>query len=330
MSRNRPEEAAVAAVVAALRNLYGDRVSTTTAVTAAHGGGEGGHNVQPPHAVFFARCTPDVSQAVALCRDYGVPLIPFGVGTSLEGQVHAAYGGLCLDLSGLDQILSVSAEDLDARVQAGVTREQLNAHIRDQGLFFPLDPGANATLGGMASTRASGTNAVRYGTMRDVTLGLTIVTPDAKVIRTGGRARKSSAGYDLTRLYVGSEGTLGVITELQLRLFGIPETIAAAVCPFDSLDGAVNSVAMVLQMGIPVARIELLDALQMRASISYSKLVDFVEAPTLFLEFHGSPRAVEEQVAAVEEIANLNGGGDLRWAAAQEQRSAVWTARHNA
>ncbi|WP_230206725.1 FAD-binding oxidoreductase [Novosphingobium sp. Gsoil 351] len=267
---------------------------------------------------------------VAACGQYRVPLIPFGVGTSLEGQIQAIQGGVCLDMSGMDRVLAVSAADLDCRVEAGVTREALNAFVRSEGLFFPLDPGANATLGGMAATRASGTNAVRYGTMRDVTLGLTVVTPQGVIIRTGSRARKSSSGYDLTRLYIGSEGTLGVITELQLRLFGIPETIAAGVCQFATLAGAVDAVIIMLQMGIPVARVELLDEVQMQGCIAYSKLSQFVALPTLFLEFHGSPAAVAEQVEQVRGIAQDHGGGTLQWAQAQEERTALWAARHNA
>ena len=284
----------------------------------------------PPDAVVYARSTEDVAAIVGLCAEHRIPVIPYGVGTSLEGQVQAINGGVSLDLSQMDRVLAINPDDLDCRVEAGVTREALNAQIRDLGLFFPLDPGANATLGGMAATRASGTNAVRYGTMRDVTLGLTVVTPHGQIIHTGGRARKSSAGYDLTRLYVGSEGTLGVITELQLRLFGIPETIAAAVCQFESLDSAVQAVTLILQLGLPVARIELLDDVQMRACIAYSKLDGLADLPTLFLEFHGSPMAVDDQIAQVRGLIGDFGGGDLLWASAQEDRTKLWTARHNA
>jgi len=313
-----------------LRARFGDRVATSEAVRASHGRGEGLHDLHAPDAVVFARSTEEVAAAVALCAEHRVPVIPFGVGTSLEGQIQAVAGGISLDLSGMDRILEVNAADLDCRVEAGVTREALNAHVRDRGLFFPLDPGANATLGGMAATRASGTNAVRYGTMREVTLGLTVVTPQGAVIRTGGRARKSSAGYDLTRLYVGSEGTLGVVTELRLRLFGIPETIAAAVCQFDALEGAVDAVTLILQMAIPLARIELLDDVQMRACIAHSKLEGFEAKATLFLEFHGPPAAVDEQVDQVRAVVGDFGGGELRWAKAQEDRTKLWTARHNA
>ncbi len=326
----RPVPVDASAAIARLRDHFGDRLLTSAAACDAHGRGEGLHDIMPPAAVVMAHSTAEVATVVAVCHDTRTPVIPYGVGTSLEGQIQALHGGISLDLSAMDRVLSVTQADLDCRVEAGVTREALNAHIKSDGLFFPLDPGANATLGGMAATRASGTNAVRYGTMREVTLGLTVVTPDGSIIRTGGRARKSSAGYDLTRLYVGSEGTLGVITELQLRLFGIPETIAAAVCPFDTLRGAIDAVVTILQLGIPLARIELLDALQMRACIGYSKLAGFAEAPTLFLEFHGAPASVDEQVAQVAEVAAMHGGGALRWAKRQEERTALWTARHNA
>jgi len=318
------------ALFAALTERLGDRFATSRAVREAHGHGEGVREMMAPDAVAFAQDTDEVADIVTLCGRHRVPVIPFGVGTSLEGQIQAQLGGISLDMSGMNRILSTSAADLDCRVEAGVTREQLNAHIRSDGLFFPLDPGANATLGGMAATRASGTNAVRYGTMRDVTLGLTVVTPQGAVIRTGGRARKSSAGYDLTRLYVGSEGTLGVITELQLRLFGVPDVIAAAVCQFETLAGAVEAVTVIMQMGIAVARIELLDEVQMRACIAYSKLDGFRELPTLFIEFHGSTAAVNEQVGQVRELVGAFGGGELQWAEAQEERTRLWTARHNA
>lgn len=320
----------VATLAERLADNFGERVTTAQAVREHHAGGESFRGTALPDAVVFARSNEEVASVLALANELRVPVIPFGTGTSLEGQLDAGAGSISLDLSQMDAVLSVSPADLDCRVQAGVTREALNAHVRGDGLFFPLDPGANASLGGMAATRASGTNAVRYGTMRDVTLGLTVVTPQGQIMRTGGRARKSSAGYDLTRLYIGSEGTLGVITELQLRLFGIPERIAAAVCAFDTLTGAVEAVTMVLQMGIPIARIELLDALQMRACIAYSKLEGFAEAPTLFLEFHGSPAVVADQIDQVREIAVVNGGGAFRWAEAQEQRTALWAARHNA
>lgn len=317
------------ALAASLASRLGDRFVTSTAVREAHGRGEGLHDIMAPDGVAFPHTSAEVAEIVGLCAAHLVPVIPFGVGTSLEGQVQAVQGGISLDMSGMARILETSAADLDCRVEAGVTREQLNAHIRSEGLFFPLDPGANATLGGMAATRASGTNAVRYGTMREVTLGLTVVTPQGAIIRTGGRARKSSAGYDLTRLYVGSEGTLGVITELQLRLFGIPEVISAAICQFETLTGAVEAVTMILQIGIGIARIELLDEVQMRASIAFSKLEGLRDVPTLFMEFHGSPAAVDEQIAQVRDLVGSFGGGEMQWARAQEERTRLWAARHN-
>ena len=316
--------------LAYLRTLFGDRYVETAAIRQHHGGGEGFRGDHIPDAVLYAESTEDVALAVHHCANHRFPIIPFGVGTSLEGQVEAIHGGLCIDLSRMDKVLAVSADDLDCRVEAGVTREQLNAEIKGEGLFFPLDPGANATLGGMAATRASGTNAVRYGTMRDVVLGLTVVTPQGTVIKTGGRARKSSAGYDLTRLYVGSEGTLGIITEVQLRLFGVPETIAAASVQFQELSHATAAVQIILQLGIPLARIELLDALQMKACIAYSKLSEYSERASLFLEFHGTPASVADQVAQVEAIVREFDALPFRWATATEDRTALWTARHNA
>ena len=294
-----------------------------------HGKDESYHPCVPPDAVAFAQNTEEVSQIVRICARHHTPIIPFGTGTSLEGGVAALRGGVCIDLSQMNQVLRVSPEDLDCSVQAGVTRKQLNRHLRDTGLFFPIDPGADASLGGMAATRASGTNAVRYGTMKDVVLGLTAVLADGQVVKTGGRARKSSAGYDLTRLLVGSEGTLGIITELTLKLFGIPEAMAAAVCPFDTLEGAVNTVILTIQSGIPVARIELLDELQMDAINRWSKL-DYPLSPTLFFEFHGSPQSVVEQTQKVQLISTDDGGGDFRWALQEEDRNRLWAARHDA
>jgi D-lactate dehydrogenase (cytochrome) len=259
-----------------------------------------------------------------------VPVIAFGVGTSLEGHVAALYGGVCLDFSTMNRIVEVNADDLDCRVEAGVTREQLNADLKGTGLFFPIDPGANATIGGMASTRASGTNAVRYGTMRENVLGLTVVTADGRVVRTGGRARKSAAGYDLTRLFIGQEGTLGIITEVQLRLYGVPEAISAAVCQFPDLRSAVQTVILAMQHGIPVARIELLDDVQMGACIGYSKLDGFEAKPTLFFEFHGTAAGVAEQARMMESIALEHAGSAFHWATAPEERSRLWKARHNA
>jgi D-lactate dehydrogenase (cytochrome) len=321
----------ITSTISTLRDHFGERLSTSQALRETHGKGEGFHSDdQLPDAVVFAHTTDDVAFTVQQCAATRTPIIPFGVGTSLEGQIAAVRGGISLDLSQMDKVLSVSADDLDCRVEAGVTREALNAAIRDQGLFFPLDPGANASLGGMASTRASGTNAVRYGTMRELTLGLTVVQADGSVIRTGGRARKSSAGYDLTKLFVGSEGTLGIVTELQVRLFGIPETISAAVCQFETLRGATTAVMQAMQIGVPLARIELLDEMQMKACIAYSKLENLAEAPTLFLEFHGAPNAVAEQIETMRELAEANGGGAFGWASTQEERTKLWTARHNA
>jgi D-lactate dehydrogenase (cytochrome) len=317
-------------VIDLLREVLGDRLVTSEAIRHAHRGGESVQGDQMPDAVAFANSTDEVAQVVRCCAASSVPIIPFGTGTSLEGQLQARPGVVSLNLSGMARILSVEADDLSCRVEAGVTREDLNQELRDKGLFFPLDPGANASLGGMAATRASGTNAVRYGTMREVVQGLTVVNAAGEVLRTGGRARKSSNGYDLTRLFVGSEGTLGVITEVQLRLFGIPEKIAAAACPFETLEGAVSAVTLILQMGIPVARIEFLDALQMRACIAYSKLEGLAEVPTLFLEFHGSPAAVADQIEQVEMIVGDFGATGFRWAEAQEDRNRLWTARHNA
>ena len=322
--------AGTADVVAALAARFGDRLSTVQAVRDAHGRGEGLRDLHPPHAVVFPETTAEVAEVVAHCAAGRVPVIPFGTGTSLEGQVQALHGGVAVDLSRMDRILAVNPDDLDCRVEAGVTREALNHAIRDRGLFFPLDPGANASLGGMAATRASGTNAVRYGTMREVTLGLTVVTPQGDVIRTGGRARKSSAGYDLTRLYIGSEGTLGIVTEVQLRLFGLPETIAAASVQFPTVAAAVDAVVLVMQSGVPVARIELLDALQMRACIAWSRLDGFAPMPTLFLEFHGGPAAVAEQIATVRDLTDGCGGNAFAFATTTEERSAMWRARHAA
>ena len=316
-------------LMAELRALLGDRLSTAQAVREHHGKDASYHEMEMPDAVAFAETTEEVSAIVKLCAKHKRPVIAFGTGTSLEGQVQAPKGGVCIDLMAMNEILEVNEADLDCRVQAGVTRKTLNTHLRDTGLFFPIDPGADASLGGMAATSASGTNAVRYGTMRTNVMGLTVVLSDGRIIRTGGRARKSSAGYDLTRLFVGSEGTLGVITEVQLRLYGIPEAMSAAVCSFDSLAGAVDTVISTIQVGIPVARIELLDELQVRAINAYSKL-DYAEKPTLFFEFHGTESWVKEQAELVGEIAHDNGGANFNWATRQEDRTKLWEARHNA
>jgi len=307
-SRARPQPADVAALAAQLRSDYGDRALTTHAIREQHSHGEGLADAALPDIVVFPHTNDEVASIVRICHAGHMPVIAFGVGTSLEGHVAALYGGVCIDLSQMNRVLEVNDADLDCRVQAGVTREQLNAELKGTGLFFPIDPGANATLGGMASTRASGTNAVRYGTMRDNVLGLTVVTADGRIVHTGSRARKSSAGYDLTRLFVGSEGTLGIITEVQLRLYGIPESIFAAVCQFPDLKSAVDSVIVAMQLGIPVARIELLDDVQMDACIRYSQLTEFAAKPTLFFEFHGTDAGVREQAEMIEAIATDHGG----------------------
>jgi D-lactate dehydrogenase (cytochrome) len=312
-----------------LRRTYGERTVTTDAVREHHSHGEGMKDSHLPDAVVFPETNEEVAGIVRLCNLARVPVIAFGTGTSLEGHVAAIHGGVCVDLSRMNKVLEVSPEDLDCRVQAGVTRMQLNREIKNSGVFFPIDPGADASLGGMCATRASGTNAVRYGTMRENVLGLTVITPDGKIIRTGTRAKKSSAGYDLTRLYVGSEGTLGIITEIQLKLYGVPECTAAAVSQFPDLASACNTVIQTIQMGIPVSRIELLDAVQMRACIAYSKLAGYEEKPTIFFEFHGTQAYVKEQAEQVEAISSELGGSAYRWVTAQEERTALWTARHN-
>ena len=312
-----------------LRELLGERFSTSEAVRQQHGKDESFHEVAAPDGVAFATSTDEVVQIVTACARHKTPVIAYGTGTALEGHVQALHGGVCVDVSQMNEVLQLNAEDLDCRVQPGVTRKQLNNHLRDSGLFFPIDPGADASLGGMTATRASGTNAVRYGTMRENVLGLTVVLADGRVIHTGGRARKSAAGYDLTRLFVGSEGTLGVITEIQLRLYGIPEAISSAVCSFSTLEGAVTTVTQTIQMGIPVARIELLDEVQMDAINRYSDL-SYPVQPTLFFEFHGSDNGVREQTEMVGEIAEECGGGDFQWASRTEDRNKLWQARHDA
>ena len=315
-------------LLAELKELVGDRLSTSMAVRDHHGRDQSYHPASAPDAVVFAHTTEEVASIVATCARHSTPIIAFGTGTSLEGHVAALQGGVCIDVSQMNEVLEVNEEDLDCRVQAGVTRKQLNQDLRDKGLFFPIDPGADASLGGMSATRASGTNAVRYGTMRENVLGMTVVLADGRVIKTGGRSRKSSAGYDLTRLFVGSEGTLGVITEIQLRLYGIPEAMSAAVCSFESLEGAINAVILTIQSGIPVARIELLDEVMMDAINKYADM-DHPVQPTLFFEFHGSERGVEEQAQNVGEIASEFGGGNFQWAARTEDRNKLWQARHD-
>jgi len=311
------------------RAVVGERLHTGEAIRLQHGSSETHFDPMLPDAVVFARSTEEIAALVRLCVADEVPIVPFGAGTSLEGNIIPVRGGLTIDLSEMNAILEVNQEDFDCTVQAGVRREQLNEHLRDQGLFFPIDPGANATIGGMASTRASGTNAVRYGTMREAVLSLKVVTPDGNIIRTARRARKSAAGYDLTRLMIGAEGTLGIITEITLRLHGIPEAIMAAVCPFETLKGAVDTVVQAIQLSVPLARIEILDDAQMRASNAYSKL-SYPEQTTLLFEFHGSETYVKEQVETVRELASCNGGGEMLWSNLPEERSKLWKARHEA
>jgi D-lactate dehydrogenase (cytochrome) len=320
---------ATSTVVELLRQRFGDRVTTATAIREQHGRDESYHPAFPPDAVFFAETTEEVQAAVLICAEHGMPIIPFGVGTSLEGQVAALHGGICIDVSKMNQVLRVSAEDMDVTVQAGVTRKQLNEHLRDSGLFFPIDPGADASLGGMTATRASGTNAVRYGTMRENVLALTVVLADGRIIRTARRSRKSAAGYDLTRLFVGSEGTLGIITEVTVRLHGIPEAISSAVCSFPTIEDAVHTVIETIQTGVPVARMELLDEVQVGACNAYSKL-DLPVQPTLFFEFHGTEASVAEQAERVGAIAEGWNGGGFQWATKPEDRTKLWEARHKA
>jgi len=318
------------ALLVRLRDALGDRVSTGAAVREHHSRGESHHHAVTPDAVVFPGSTADVQAIVRACADYRVPMTPFGAGSSLEGHVIPLNGGVSVDLTRMTRVLRLNAEDLDVTVEAGITRKQLDRHLQSTGLMFPLDPGADATIGGMASTRASGTTAVRYGTMREAVLGLTAVIADGRAIRTGSRARKSAAGYDLTRLFVGAEGTLGIITEVTLRLHGRPEALAAATCWFDTIDAAVNAVITIVQLGIPVARIELLDEVQMDAVRRYSHL-DNPAAPTLFFEFHGMSEAnVDEQALAVGAIVTEHGGRDFARATSPEARAALWQARHDA
>jgi D-lactate dehydrogenase (cytochrome) len=317
------------AFLAALAGRFGEQLSTAAAVCEHHGRDESAYPPMPPGAVVFALSTEDVAALVALAAEYRVPVIPFGVGSSLEGHLLAVEGGVSVDLSQMNRVLAVNSEDLTVTVQAGVTRMQLNNEIKHTGLFFPIDPGADATIGGMAATRASGTNAVRYGTMRENVLGLTVVTAEGKVIRTARRAKKSSAGYDLTRLFIGAEGTLGIVTEATLRLYPQPEAIAAAICSFPSVEAAVKTTITTIQMGVPIARCELLDALTVRAVNQRDKL-GLPEQPLLLFEFHGTPAGVEEQTTAVQEIAREHGGHDFKWATTPEERTRLWSARHNA
>jgi len=317
------------ALVQQLRDRFGERFSTAQAVREHHGRDESPFPVTPPDAVVFAQSTQDVVDAVKACHAHRFPIIAYGAGSSLEGHLLAVQGGLTIDLSQMNRMVAVHPEDLNCTVQAGVTRKQLNNEIKDTGLFFPIDPGADASIGGMSATRASGTNAVRYGTMRENVLGLTVVTAEGKVIRTGGRAKKSSAGYDLTRLFVGSEGTLGIITEVTVKLYPVPEAMSAAVCNFSTLRDAVDTVIESIQLGVPVARSEFLDAMTIRALNAHSH-TSLREAPTLFFEFHGSESSVRDQAAIVQEIATAKGGQDFEWATQPEDRTRLWNARHNA
>ena len=325
----RPHASSLDVVTGALIERFGPRLSTARSMREQHSSTLTWVPSQPPDAVFFPRTTEETALAVRLCAEHGVPVIAFGTGSSFEGHVNAPYGGLSISSEQMTEILAVHAEDLDAVVQPGVTRKALNAHLRDAGLFFPIDPGADASVGGMAATRASGTNAVRYGTMRDAVIGLTVVLASGEVMRTGGRARKSSAGYDLTRLIVGSEGTLGVMTEITLRLHGAPEAMSAGVCPFPSVRAACDATIMTIQSGLPVARIELLDAAQIAASNVHSGL-SLPVAPTLFVEFHGTQASVREQAERFGAIAEELGGGPFDWATRAEDRTRLWTARHDA
>jgi len=317
------------ALLDALKARFGAQCSTATAVREQHGRDESPFDMAPPDAVVFAESTQDVADAVQLCAAHDTPIIAYGAGSSIEGHLLAVHGGVSIDVSRMNKVVAVNAEDLTVTVQPGVTRKQLNEEIRSTGLFFPIDPGADASIGGMSATRASGTNAVRYGTMRENVLALEIVTASGEVIRTGTRARKSAAGYDLTRLFVGSEGTLGVITEVTLRIYPLPEAISAAVCSFPALEGAVRTTIETIQLGVPIARVELIDANSVRMVNTHSKLA-LPERPMLLMEFHGSPAGVEEQAQTVQEIAAGNGGNAFEWATTPEERTRLWTARHNA
>ena len=329
LAGERRNETAVKAAIAALAAKFGNRLVTSQAVREQHGNSLTWIPNQPPDAVAFPQSAEDVQDAVRICGQHKVPVIPYGTGTSLEGHINAPHGGVSIDFRDMNRVLSVHAEDLDCVVQPGVTRKQLNEYLRDQGLFFPIDPGADASIGGMTATRASGTNAVRYGTMKDNVLALKVVLANGEIITTSSRAKKSSAGYDLTRLFVGSEGTLGVITEITVKLHGIPEQIAGGICPFPSVEAACNATITTIQSGIPVARIELLDEAQVKACNAFSKL-DLPETPMLFLEFHGTEAGVAEQSARFGEIAADLGGGPFKWTVNAEERTKLWQARHDA
>jgi len=320
----------VTALVHELRTILGDRVSTAAAVKEHHSHGESWHAAAEPDAVVFPETTDEVSRVVRACAAHDAPVIAFGIGSSLEAHVNAIRGGVSIDLTRMTKVLRLSADDMDVTVEAGLTHRKLNDHLKNTGLMFMVDPGADATIGGMAATRASGTAAVRYGTMRETVLGLTVVLADGRVVRTGGRARKSSSGYDLTRLFVGSEGTLGVITEVTLRLYGRPEAITTAVCNFPSMEAAATTVIQTIQLGVPVARIEIIDEAQLRVVNQYSK-TSFPEAPTLFFEFHGPSQAVvEEHARLVKDVTDEHGGSAFRWTSSLEERAKLWEARHNA
>jgi len=316
------------ALIEALKTRFGEQCSTALAVRTQHGRDESSFDAPPPAAVVFAQSTQDVADAVKLASAYEVPVIPFGVGSSLEGHLLAVQGGISIDVSRMNRVLSVNADDLTVTVQPGVTRKQLNEEIKNTGLFFPIDPGADASIGGMTATRASGTNAVRYGTMRENVLSLEVVTASGEVIRTGTRAKKSSAGYDLTRLFVGSEGTLGVITEITLRIYPLPEAVSAAICSFPSIEAAVRTTIEIIQLGVPIARVELIDTNTVRMVNAYAKL-SLREEPMLLMEFHGSPAGVKEQAETVQELASNHGGKAFEWASTPEERTRLWTARHN-
>ena len=322
-------EEGIKTVVDILTQRFGDRISTNNSVREQHSHTTTYIPSQLPDAVVFPESAEEIKTVVQVCAEHKVPVIPFGTGSSLEGHVNAPFGGISIDVMKMNRVIEINQEDLDCTVEPGITREELNTALRDTGLFFPIDPGANASIGGMTATRASGTNAVRYGTMRENVLAVTAVTAKGEEIRTARRARKSSAGYDLTRLFVGSEGTLGVLTSVTLKLQGIPQAVSGGVCPFPSVEAACNAVIMTIQMGIPVARIELLDALQMKACNAYSKL-DYPESPALFLEFHGTDAGVAEQAEMFAEIAAECGGGEFLWTTNPEKRTQLWKARHNA
>ncbi|MGL4435113.1 MAG: FAD-binding oxidoreductase [Giesbergeria sp.] len=324
-----PLRAVPQALLDALAQRFGAQCSTALAVREQHGRDEGSIQAPPPAAVVFAESTQDVQDAVRLAAQYSVPVIPYGAGSSLEGHLLAVQGGISIDVGRMNRVLAIDAEDLTVTVQPGITRKQLNDAIKDTGLFFPIDPGADASIGGMAATRASGTNAVRYGTMRENVLALELVTASGEALRTGTRAKKSSAGYDLTRLIVGSEGTLGIITEVTVRLFPLPEAVSAAVCSFPSIEAAVRTVIQTIQLGVPIARCELIDAHSVRAVNRHSKL-SLREEPMLLMEFHGSPASVQEQAETVQDIAQEFGGNAFEWASTPEERTRLWTARHNA